>query len=163
MNAATEIDAGSITGIKTVTIYTDGACKGNPGPGGWGVLLLSGDTEKEFFGGELATTNNRMELTAVIEALTALKRPCKVTLFLDSEYVRKGITEWIHGWKARGWRTAARQPVKNVELWQKLDAVVIQSGHQITWKWVKGHAGDPGNERADALANRGVELALGRR
>ncbi len=163
MNAATEIDAGSITGIKTVTIYTDGACKGNPGPGGWGVLLLSGDTEKELFGGELATTNNRMELTAVIEALTALKRPCKVTLFLDSEYVRKGITEWIHGWKARGWRTAARQPVKNVELWQKLDAVVIQSGHQITWKWVKGHAGDPGNERADALANRGVELALGRR
>ena len=163
MNAATENDAGSITGIKTVTIYTDGACKGNPGPGGWGVLLLSGDTEKELFGGELATTNNRMELTAVIEALTALKRPCKVTLFLDSEYVRKGITEWIHGWKARGWRTAARQPVKNVELWQKLDAVVIQSGHQITWKWVKGHAGDPGNERADALANRGVELALGRR
>ena len=163
MNAATEIDAGSITGIKTVTIYTDGACKGNPGPGGWGVLLLSGDTEKELFGGELATTNNRMELTAVIEALTALKRPCKVTLFLDSEYVRKGITEWIHGWKARGWRTAARQPVKNVELWQKLDAVVVQSGHQITWKWVKGHAGDPGNERADALANRGVELALGRR
>lgn len=163
MNAATEIDAGSITGIKTVTIYTDGACKGNPGPGGWGVLLLSGDTEKELFGGELATTNNRMELTAVIEALTALKRPCKVTLFLDSEYVRKGITEWIHGWKARGWRTAARQPVKNVELWQKLDAVVIQLGHQITWKWVKGHAGDPGNERADALANRGVELALGRR
>ena len=163
MNAATEIDAGSITGVKTVTVYTDGACKGNPGPGGWGVLLLSGNTEKELFGGELATTNNRMELTAVIEALTALKRPCKVTLFLDSEYVRKGITEWIHGWKARGWRTAARQPVKNVELWQKLDAVVIQSGHQITWKWVKGHAGDPGNERADALANRGVELALGRR
>ncbi len=163
MNAATEIDAGSITGVKTVTVYTDGACKGNPGPGGWGVLLLSGNTEKELFGGELATTNNRMELTAVIEALTALKRPCEVTLFLDSEYVRKGITEWIHGWKARGWRTAARQPVKNVELWQKLDAVVIQSGHQITWKWVKGHAGDPGNERADALANRGVELALGRR
>ncbi len=149
--------------MKAVTIYTDGACKGNPGPGGWGVLLLSGDTEKELFGGELATTNNRMELTAVIEALTALKRPCKVTLFLDSEYVRKGITEWIHGWKARGWRTAAKQPVKNVELWQKLDAVVVQSGHQITWKWVKGHAGDPGNERADALANRGVEVALGRR
>ncbi len=163
MNAATEIDAGSAIGIKAVTIYTDGACKGNPGPGGWGVLLLSGDTEKELFGGELATTNNRMELTAVIEALTALKRPCKATLLLDSEYVRKGITEWIHGWKARGWRTAAKQPVKNVDLWQKLDAVVIQSGHEITWKWVKGHAGDPGNERADALANRGVEVALGRR
>ena len=163
MNAATEIDAGSAIGIKAVTIYTDGACKGNPGPGGWGVLLLSGDTEKELFGGELATTNNRMELTAVIEALTALKRPCKVTLLLDSEYVRKGITEWIHGWKARGWRTAVKQPVKNVDLWQKLDAVVIQSGHEITWKWVKGHAGDPGNERADALANRGVEVALGRR
>lgn len=149
--------------MNAVTIYTDGACKGNPGPGGWGALLLSGDTEKEMFGGELATTNNRMELTAVIEALTALKRPCSVTLYLDSEYVRKGITEWIHGWKARGWRTAAKQPVKNVELWQKLDAVVSQSSHQITWKWVKGHAGDPGNERADALANRGVELALGRR
>ncbi len=155
MNAATELNA--------VTIYTDGACKGNPGPGGWGALLLSGDTEKEVFGGELATTNNRMELTAVIEALIALKRPCKVTLFLDSEYVRKGITEWIHGWKARGWKTAAKQPVKNVELWQKLDAVVSQSGHKIVWKWVKGHAGDPGNERADALANRGVEVALGRR
>ena len=149
--------------MNAVTIYTDGACKGNPGPGGWGVLLLSGDTERELFGGELNTTNNRMELTAVIEALTALKRPCDVLLYLDSEYVRKGITEWIHGWKARGWRTAAKQPVKNVELWQKLDAVVVQSGHQITWKWVKGHAGDPGNERADALANRGVEVALERR
>jgi ribonuclease HI len=155
LNAATE--------LKTVTIYTDGACKGNPGPGGWGALLLSGDTERELFGGELATTNNRMELSAVIEALTALKRPCNVTLFLDSEYVRKGITEWIHGWKARGWKTAAKQPVKNVELWQKLDAVVSQSGHKIVWKWVKGHAGDPGNERADALANRGVEVALRRR
>ncbi len=159
MNAAT----GSVVGLNAVTIYTDGACKGNPGPGGWGALLLSGDSEKEIFGGELATTNNRMELTAVIEALTALKRPCEVTLYLDSEYVRKGITEWIHGWKARGWRTAAKQPVKNVELWQKLDAVVSQSGHRINWKWVKGHAGDPGNEQADALANRGVEVALGRR
>ena len=149
--------------MNAIDIYTDGACKGNPGPGGWGVLLLSGNSEKELFGGELATTNNRMELTAVIEALTALKRPCRVTLYLDSEYVRKGITEWIHGWKARGWRTAARQPVKNVDLWQKLDAVVAGSEHKIDWRWVKGHAGEPGNERADALANRGVELALGKR
>ena len=142
--------------MNPIDIYTDGACKGNPGPGGWGVLLLSGATEKELFGGELATTNNRMELTAVIEALTALKRPCHVTLYLDSEYVRKGITEWIHGWKARGWRTAARQPVKNVDLWQALDALVQTAGHEIDWRWVKGHAGDPGNERADALANKGV-------
>ena len=149
--------------MNAIDIYTDGACKGNPGPGGWGALLLSGDSEKELFGGERATTNNRMELTAVIEALTALKRPCRVTLYLDSEYVRKGITEWIHGWKARGWRTAAKQPVKNVDLWQKLDAVVAGSEHKIDWRWVKGHAGDPGNERADALANRGVELALGKR
>ena len=163
MNATDVPLSGSVSEIKLVTIYTDGACKGNPGPGGWGALLLSGDTEKELFGGELVTTNNRMELTAVIEALIALKRPCEVILFLDSEYVRKGITEWIHGWKARGWRTAAKQPVKNVELWQKLDAVVSQSGHKIVWKWVKGHAGNPGNERADALANRGVEVALGRR
>ena len=148
--------------MNQIDIYTDGACKGNPGPGGWGVLLLSGSTEKELFGGELGTTNNRMELTAVIEALAALKRPCDVTLYLDSEYVRKGITEWIHGWKARGWRTAAKQPVKNVDLWQKLDALVATSEHKIVWRWVKGHAGDPGNERADALANRGVEQALGR-
>ncbi len=145
--------------MNTITIYTDGACKGNPGPGGWGALLMGGDTEKELVGGELATTNNRMELTAVIEALNALKRPCHVILYLDSEYVRKGITEWIHGWKARGWKTAAKQPVKNVDLWQKLDAVVAGGGHQIDWRWVKGHAGDPGNERADALANRGVGLA----
>ena len=146
--------------LNKVEIYTDGACKGNPGPGGWGVLLKSGSTERELFGGELATTNNRMELLAVIEALTALKRPCLVTLFLDSEYVRKGITEWTSGWKARGWRTAAKQPVKNVDLWQQLDALVAGGGHQIDWRWVKGHAGDPGNERADALANRGVEQAL---
>jgi ribonuclease HI len=124
------------------------------------VLLRSGDSVKELFGGELGTTNNRMELTAVIEALAALKRPCEVTLYLDSEYVRKGITEWIQGWKARGWRTAAKQPVKNVDLWQKLDALVAQGGHRIDWRWVKGHAGDPGNERADSLANRGVEKAL---
>ena len=146
-----------------VVIYTDGACKGNPGPGGWGAVLTSGNTEKELFGGELGTTNNRMELTAVIEALAALKRPCRVTLYLDSEYVRKGITEWIHGWKAKGWRTAARQPVKNADLWQRLDALVATAGHTIEWRWVKGHAGNPGNEHADALANRGVEVALGRR
>ena len=126
-------------------------------------MLTSGDTLKELFGGELGTTNNRMEMTAVIEALAALKRPCRVTLYLDSEYVRKGITEWISGWKARGWRTAAKQPVKNVDLWQKLDALVSSGGHTIEWRWVKGHAGDPGNERADALANMGVERALGRR
>ena len=149
--------------MNSIEIYTDGACKGNPGPGGWGVLLKSGGTEKELFGGELETTNNRMEMTAVIEALEALKRPCEVTLYLDSEYVRKGITEWIHGWKARGWRTAAKQPVKNVDLWQRLDALVAGSGHKIDWRWVKGHAGHPGNERADALANRGVDVALGKR
>jgi ribonuclease HI len=149
--------------LNHVEIYTDGACKGNPGPGGWGAWLKSGSTEKELFDGELETTNNRMELTAVIEALSALKRPCRVTLYLDSEYVRKGITEWIAGWKARGWRTAAKQPVKNVDLWQRLDGLVAGAGHAIEWRWVKGHAGDPGNERADTLANRGVERALGRR
>ena len=145
-----------------VVIYTDGACKGNPGPGGWGALLANGGTVKELFGGELDTTNNRMEMTAVIEALAALKRPCFVTLYLDSQYVLKGITEWIKGWKARGWRTAAKAPVKNVDLWQKLDALLVSSGHTIDWRWVRGHNGDPGNERADALANRGVEQALGR-
>lgn len=139
-----------------MTIYTDGACKGNPGPGGWGVWLKSGTHERELCGGEAQTTNNRMELMAVIEALSALKRPCHVTLHLDSEYVRKGITEWIHGWKAKGWKTAAKQPVKNADLWQRLDALVANGGHSIEWKWVKGHAGDPGNERADALANQGV-------
>ena len=139
-----------------MTIYTDGACKGNPGPGGWGVWLKSGTHERELCGGEAQTTNNRMELMAVIEALSALKRPCHVILHLDSEYVRKGITEWIHGWKAKGWITAAKQPVKNADLWQRLDTLVANGGHSIDWKWVKGHAGDPGNERADALANQGV-------
>ena len=147
--------------MSGVVIYTDGACKGNPGPGGWGALLQAGGTEKELFGGEPLTTNNRMELMAVIQALSALKRPCEVNLYLDSEYVRKGITEWIHGWKAKGWRTASKQPVKNVELWQQLDVLVHQAGHRISWHWVKGHAGDIGNERADALANRGVALIQG--
>ncbi len=148
--------------MNEVQIYTDGACKGNPGPGGWGAWLKSGTTEKELFGGELDTTNNRMELTAVIEGLAALKQPCRVVLYLDSQYVRQGITEWIGNWKARGWRTASKQPVKNIELWQRLDALVEQGGHQIDWRWVKGHSGDPGNERADALANKGVLKALGR-
>ena len=139
----------------TIHIYTDGACKGNPGKGGWGAILEVDGKERELFGGEPVTTNNRMELTAVIEALAALKRPCRVVLHTDSQYVQKGITEWIHGWKARGWRTAAREPVKNVDLWKKLDEVV--RAHEIDWKWVKGHAGDAGNERADALANKGVE------
>jgi ribonuclease HI len=147
--------------VNEVVIYTDGACKGNPGPGGWGVLLVSPDgTEKEMFGGELATTNNRMEMMAVIQALAVLKRPCAVTLHLDSQYVLKGITEWLVGWKAKGWKTAAKQPVKNVDLWQQLDQLVSTSGHAIDWRWVKGHAGHPGNERADGLANRGVEHAL---
>ena len=149
--------------MNTVEVYTDGACKGNPGPGGWGVLLQSGEKTRELFGGELVTTNNRMEMTAVIQALQALSRPCAVTLFLDSQYVLKGITEWLPGWKARGWRTAAKAPVKNIDLWQQLDALVAGSGHKIDWRWVRGHNGDPGNERADALANRGVELALGQR
>lgn len=150
--------------MNHIKIYTDGACKGNPGVGGWGALLLSAGFEKELYGGELSTTNNRMELTAVIEALAALRRPCNVELYLDSEYVRKGITEWIAGWKARGWRTAAKQDVKNVDLWRQLDQLVSTAGHQIDWRWVKGHSGDPGNERADMLANRGVESArkLGR-
>ena len=146
--------------MKQIEIFTDGACKGNPGPGGWGVLLRSVDSERELFGGELGTTNNRMELTAVIEAFGALRRPCAVMLHLDSQYVLKGITEWLPGWKAKGWKTASRQPVKNVDLWQKLDAAVASGGHRIDWRWVKGHAGHPGNERADALANKGVELAL---
>lgn len=142
--------------MNHVTIYTDGACKGNPGPGGWGVLLRAGAQEKELWGGEPVTTNNRMEMMAVIQALKALKRPCRLTVYLDSEYVRKGITEWMAGWKARGWKTATKAPVKNVDLWQELDVLIAGAGHQIEWHWVKGHAGDPGNERADALANRGV-------
>lgn len=144
-----------------VEIWTDGACKGNPGVGGWGVLLRRGDAEKELFGGALQTTNNRMEMTAVIEALQALKRPCRVTIHTDSTYVQKGMTEWLAGWKARGWRKADRQPVLNADLWQRLDELV--TGHQVDWRWVRGHDGDPGNERADELANRGVALMLGAR
>jgi ribonuclease HI len=140
-----------------VTIYTDGACKGNPGPGGWGAWLRSGEHERELWGGEAQTTNNRMELQAVIEALGALKRPSVVQLHVDSEYVRNGITTWIHGWKRRGWRTADNKPVKNVDLWQRLEAACAP--HRITWHWVRGHSGVPGNERADALANRGVAAA----
>jgi ribonuclease HI len=139
-----------------VVIYTDGACKGNPGPGGWGVWLRSGGHEKELFGGEQLTTNNRMELMAVIQALTALKHPCDVELFTDSQYVRKGITEWIHSWKARSWLTTGKQPVKNADLWRELDEATQR--HRVQWRWVKGHAGDPGNEKADALANRGAEV-----
>ncbi len=142
--------------LNRIEMYTDGACKGNPGPGGWGVLLRAPGHEKELFGGEAHTTNNRMELTAVIEGLTALKRPCEVDLYLDSQYVRQGITEWVAGWKAKGWRTASKQPVKNVDLWQRLDTLVSTAGHTIRWHWVRGHAGHEGNERADELANRGV-------
>ncbi len=145
---------------EAVEIWTDGACKGNPGPGGWGVLLKMGAVEKTLHGGEPLTTNNRMEMLAVIEALGALKRPCNVLLHVDSQYVMKGMTEWIHGWKQRGWRTADKKPVKNADLWQRMDQEVAK--HSITWKWVKGHAGDPGNERADLLANRGVEEARAR-
>jgi len=149
--------------LNQVEIYTDGACKGNPGPGGWGVYLKWGTLEKELCGGEPGTTNNRMEMMAVIQGLTALKQPCQVTLYLDSQYVLKGITEWLPGWKARGWRTASKEPVKNVELWQQLDKLVAGGGHKIDWRWVRGHNGNPGNERADMLANRGVDVALGRR
>ena len=140
---------------ERVEIFTDGACKGNPGPGGWGALLRIGAHVKELHGGEAGTTNNRMELTAVIRALEALSRRCSVRLHTDSQYVQKGITLWIHSWKRRGWRTADKQPVKNVDLWQRLEALAGQ--HDVEWIWVKGHAGHPGNERADALANLGVE------
>ena len=140
---------------SVVKIYTDGACKGNPGVGGWGALLEINGTEKELFGGERLTTNNRMEMLAVIRALEALTRRCTVQLHTDSKYVQQGISEWIHGWKKNGWRTSAKKPVKNDDLWKALDALAQQ--HDIQWLWVKGHAGHHGNERADELANRGVE------
>ena len=140
-------------------LFTDGACRGNPGPGGWGVILRSGSHEKELFGGEQSTTNNRMELRAAIEGLTALKRPSRVTVTTDSQYVRQGITQWIEGWKRNQWRTSAKKPVKNQDLWQLLDE--LTSRHEVTWEWVKGHSGHPDNELADALANRGIdELSL---
>lgn len=141
-----------------IEIYTDGACKGNPGIGGWGAWIIFEGNEKELFGSEQMTTNNRMELTGVIKALEALKRPSDVTVFTDSVYVQKGMTEWIKGWKARGWRTADKKPVKNDDLWKQLDCLATQ--HNINWQWVKGHAGNVGNDRADMLANKGVEQLL---
>ena len=141
--------------MSHVQIFTDGACRGNPGPGGWGALLRFGGEEKTLFGGEQDTTNNRMELTAVIEALGALKRPCDVTLTSDSTYVLKGIQEWMPNWKKRGWKTASKKPVKNVDLWKKLDVLIVE--HKIDWQWVKGHSGHPENELADQLANQGID------
>ncbi|MDE2119666.1 MAG: ribonuclease HI [Betaproteobacteria bacterium] len=143
-----------------VDAYTDGACRGNPGPGGWGVMLRAAGATKEMFGGEPATTNNRMEMWAAITALESLTQPCEVRLFTDSQYVLKGMTEWMAGWKARGWKTADRKPVKNVDLWQRLEQAAAR--HTVQWVWVRGHDGDPGNERADELANRGVDSVQGR-
>lgn len=143
---------------KAVIAYTDGACRGNPGPGGWGALLRWNDQVKELCGGESRTTNNRMELTAAIAALEALRQPCAVTLHTDSVYVMQGLTQWLPGWKARGWRTAERKPVKNQDLWQRLDAAAAR--HAVDWRWVKGHSGDAGNEAADRLANRGLDEHL---
>ena len=143
---------------QVVEMYTDGACKGNPGPGGWGAWLRFGANEKELFGGEMNTTNNRMELMAAIAGLELLTRPCDVELTTDSEYLRKGVLEWMDNWKKRGWKTAAKQPVKNQDLWMRLDKAI--STHNINWHWVKGHSGHPGNEKADQLANKGVEQLL---
>ncbi len=145
--------------MDEVVIYTDGACSGNPGPGGWGALLRFGDHERELTGGEPGTTNNRMEMLAAIEALETLKRPCRIELYTDSVYLRDGITKWIVNWKRNGWRTAAKKPVKNVDLWQRLETAIER--HQVAWHWVKGHAGHPGNEAADALARQGLD-AYGR-
>ncbi|MET0339262.1 MAG: ribonuclease HI [Caulobacter sp.] len=143
-----------------VLIYTDGACSGNPGPGGWGAVLMYGDKRKTMCGGEPGTTNNRMELMGAIVALETLTRPCKVELHTDSQYVMKGVTQWIHGWKAKGWKTADKSPVKNEDLWKRLDAA--RARHDVDWRWVKGHAGNPFNEEADELARRGLKEALGR-
>ena len=144
--------------MTDIEIYADGACRGNPGPGGWGALLLAGEARRELAGAEILTTNNRMELTAAIEALKALKRPVSVTLYTDSKYVCTGVQEWLPNWQARGWKTADRKPVKNQDLWQALDAA--RTPHQVRWQWVKGHAGNVGNERADALANEAIDALL---
>ena len=141
--------------MKTVIIYTDGACRGNPGPGGWGVLIEYGESSEQLYGGDFSTTNNKMELTAAIMALKEIKEPCKIILYTDSKYVLQGIEEWIHNWKKRGWRGANKKPVKNIELWKELDE--LRDEHNIKWNWVKGHSGDPGNETADMLANRGID------
>ncbi len=151
----------SVSEAALIEIWTDGACRGNPGPGGWGALLRSGTRERELHGGERETTNNRMELTAVIEALAALKRPSQVVLHTDSQYVKLGITVWLPQWQRRGWKTADRKPVKNLDLWQRLAEQAAR--HQVDWRWVRGHAGVEGNERADALANRGVDEAMARK
>ena len=143
---------------KLIDVFTDGACRGNPGPGGWGAVLRYKNNEKELYGSEAHTTNNRMELIAAIEALDSLKEPCTVNLTTDSQYVKKGINEWITNWKKRGWKTADRKPVKNIDLWQRLDELV--SRHKVTWHWVRGHTGHPENERADALANKGIDELL---
>jgi ribonuclease HI len=142
----------------SIVIFTDGACSGNPGPGGWGAIVRRGDTESELCGGELATTNNRMEMMAVIAALESLQSPVAARVFTDSQYVQKGISEWIHGWKRRGWKTADNKPVKNVDLWMRMDA--LASANKIEWSWVKGHAGHVENERADALARKGIDMTL---
>ncbi|MDH3279832.1 MAG: ribonuclease HI [Gammaproteobacteria bacterium] len=144
--------------MAVVTLYTDGACRGNPGPGGWGAILSYGLKERELSGFEPETTNNRMELTAAIRGLETLTRPCEVDVYTDSEYLRNGITQWLQAWKERGWRTAAKKPVKNIDLWQRLDEAVFR--HRVRWHWVKGHSGHPGNERADALANRAIDQYL---
>ena len=141
--------------MKTVIIYTDGACRGNPGPGGWGVLIEYGESSKQLYGGDNSTTNNKMDLTAAIMALKEIKEPCEIILYTDSKYVLQGIEDWIHNWKKRGWRSANKKPVKNIELWKELDE--LRDEHNIKWNWVKGHSGDPGNETADMLANRGID------
>ena len=141
--------------MKTVIIYNDGACRGNPGPGGWGVLIEYGESRKQLYGGDISTTNNKMELTAAIMALKEIKEPCEIILYTDSKYVLQGIEEWIHNWKKRGWRGANKKPVKNIDLWKELDE--LRDEHNIKWNWVKGHSGDPGNETADMLANRGID------